>query len=234
MKKLGIISGMGTRAGLYFMNKLINRIEAPTDQDFPEFILHNNSKVPDRTLAIVYGQESPKDEIEKSIKMMHSLGVDYIVLTCITSYYYVNQLDEKLKKNIINPIEITLKALEKKGIKRVGLLATTGTLKSRLFHDQTHMEIVTLDATTQEDILMKGIYMKGGLKSSKISQEAFSLFKQAFNALKEQQVEVIIGGCSEMQIGYESLQTDIVYVDTISMLVEEVITKMDLKRTNEK
>lgn len=41
-KKLGIIGGMGTRAGMSFMNKVVDYSPAARDQEFIEIILHNN------------------------------------------------------------------------------------------------------------------------------------------------------------------------------------------------
>ncbi|MBQ4803342.1 aspartate/glutamate racemase family protein [Aquimarina sp. MMG015] len=231
-KKIGIISGMGTRAGLYFVNKLIDQIHAPKDQDFPEFILHNNSSVPDRTLAIVYGKKSPERELLRSIKMMNELQVDYIVLTCITSYHFVNMLDKELLKNILNPVELTINVLLQKGYRRIGLMATTGTIKSKLFHKHSEeIDLITLNEKEQEELFMKSIYMDGGLKSSEIKEEAYYLFEKAFDTLKEYEVDVMVGGCSEVQIGYENITTEIPYIDTMSVLVDEVIKVMNLKKT---
>ena len=221
---------MGTRAGLFFVNKLIDNIDAPTDQDFPEFILHNNSGIPDRTLAILYGGESPEKELLRSIGIMKRLNVDYTVLTCITSYHFVTRFDEKLQENIINPVTLTLDSLQEKGYKKIGLLATTGTIKSKLFHQRKQLEIITLDEVKQEKLLMKSIYMNGGLKSSKISGEAYYLFEQAFNTLKNEGVDAIVGGCSEVQIGHAAMKTDFPYLDSMSILVDEVIHKMNLKK----
>ncbi len=224
---------MGTRAGLFFVNKLIDKIDAPRDQDFPEFILHNNSSIPDRTLAIVFGEESPEFELLRSIKMMRDLKVDYILLTCITSYHFIDKLSEKLRKNILDPVDLTINILRQKGYKRIGLMATTGTLKSRLFHRKCQdMELVTLNEHEQEEFLMKSIYMDGGLKSSKISEKAYYLFTRAFNTLKNDNVEVIVGGCTEVQIGYANMKTTIPYLDTMSVLADEVIKKMNLKKIN--
>ncbi len=234
-KKLGIISGMGTRAGLFFINKLIERIDAPRDQDFPEFIVHNNSRIPDRTLAIVYGEESPEQELIRSITVMQQCNVDYIVSTCVTSHHFIARLDRALQENILNPVTLVFEWLQAHyaGTERIGLLATTGTISSRLFHEQfrdSPFELITLNEEEQEQKFMKAIYMKGGLKSADISEEAYHLFAEAVQALTDKGVSMILGGCTEVQIGFSKVTAPVPYIDTVDVLVDEVVKKMELKQ----
>lgn len=233
-KKLGVISGMGTRAGLLFIDKLINNIDAPTDQDFPEFVLYNNSQIPDRTLSIIYGEESPENELLKSIELMNACDVDFIVSTCITSHHFLSQLSKRVTKNIISPVDLVVQEILDNHyyIDKVGLLATTGTITSGLFHKQfenTHIELVTLHPEDQEAKFMKSVYMKGGLKSSQITSAAYTLFKEAVESLKEQKPDIIIGGCTEVQIGLQNLDVDFHYIDAIDVLVQAIIKEMNLK-----
>lgn len=233
-KKLGVISGMGTRAGLLFIDKLINNIDAPTDQDFPEFVLHNNSQIPDRTLSIIYGEESPKNQLLRSIALMNTCDVDFIVSTCITSHHFLSQFNERITNNFINPIDLVVEEILENHyyIDKVGLLATTGTIKSGLFHrkfENTGIKLVTLNSEDQETKFMKSIYMKGGLKSSQIAPEAYRLFGEAVDSLKEQKPDLIIGGCTEVQIGLQNLDLDFHYIDVIDVLVQAIIKEMNLK-----
>ncbi|GAA0734456.1 aspartate racemase [Aquimarina litoralis] len=233
-KRLGVISGMGTRAGLFFLNKLTESIDAPRDQDFPEFIVHNNSQIPDRTLAIVYGEKSPKNELLRSINLMRQQEVDYIVSTCVTSYHFINKLEDRLRKNILDPVDLVHNTIKKdfRDIRRIGLLATTGTINSNLFHKKFHnspFELVTLDKHEQEEKFMRSVYMEGGLKSAQILDKAYSLFQDSVNGLKKKNVDLIVGGCTEVQIGYSKIKETIPYIDAVDVLVDEVIRKMNLK-----
>ncbi|KAB8151543.1 amino acid racemase [Kordia sp. TARA_039_SRF] len=237
-KTLGIISGMGTRAGLLFVNKLIDRIEAPKDQDFPEFILHNNSKVPDRTLSIVYGEESPEKQLLRSVAMLNESNVDFIVSTCVTSYYFIDQFQENLKSNILNPIDLVFSRIlnEYPAYEKIGLLATTGTVNSKIFHKRfknSSLQLITLNSHDQEEKFMKSVYMKGGFKSAHIIPEAYDAFEASMEALNNQGAELIIGGCTEAQIGYEKLKApNTLYIDVIDVLIDEVIERLGLVKLN--
>lgn len=233
--KLGIISGMGTRAGLLFLNKLIDKTDAKCDQDFPEFIVHNNSQIPDRTLAIVYNEESPLNELKRSLDILEKCEVDYIISTCVTSYYFLNQFEASDKSKILNPIDLIANRLLKEysHIQKIGLLATTGTINSNLFHDRFQnmpFELITLNKYDQEEKFMKSVYMEGGFKSSTICDSAYDLFNEALKSLIDKDVQLIIGGCTEVQIGIKNADVNIQFLDVIDVLVDEVVDLMNLKK----
>ena len=225
---------MGTHAGILFLNKLLGNLDAQRDQDFPEFIFHNNSQVPDRTRAIIYNEVSPLNELKRSLEILTGCNVDYIVSTCVTSYYFLNQLDKPASGKLIDPIELIVKKLmnEYPHVQKIGLLATTGTLKSELFHkafSNLPFELIALTPEIQEQKFMKAVYGDGGFKSFPVAPAAYKLFLEAVNYLIDQDVELILGGCTEVQIGLKAVKPSVECLDVIDVLVEEVVRIMNLK-----
>lgn len=228
MKLLGVMSGMGTRAGLFFINKLISGLDVNSDQDFPEFILHNNSRIPDRTRAIVYNEASPVEELRRTIELMNSCKAEVVVSTCVTAYHFIKQIENESNAVILNPIELLRdKILNEYGdIKKIGLLCTTGTLRSKLFQHAfaaTGYELLTLDPYQQEEMFMRSVYMDNGFKSAEIANEAYTLLDASAKELIAQGAELIIGGCSEVQIGIEQIKVDAIYMDTMDILASAAL-----------
>jgi aspartate racemase len=226
--KLGIISGMGSRAGANFLQKIVEYSPAVKDQDFIEIILHNNSAIPDRTKAIVFNECSPVDEIKRSLKLFNENNVDVVVLSCITSYHYLEEIRKYTKGKIINPVGAVASYIIKKypRIKRAGLLATTGTIKARLFHDMLNrhdITTITLEEEDQKNLFMKSLYMDHGLKSSFISEESKNLFFDAIRKLEEKGIEVLIGGCSEVSFMLHTRDIKMPYIDAIDVLARETV-----------
>ncbi|MFB6456937.1 aspartate/glutamate racemase family protein [Chitinophaga sp. Hz27] len=228
MKLLGVISGMGTRAGLFFINKLIDGLDVKKDQDFPEFFLHNNSRVPDRTRAILYDEASPLEELKRSIATMNRCNVEVIVSTCVTAYHFIEQIKHESNALILNPVELVRNKIEADhgSNQKIGLLCTSGTLHSKMFHRAfagTGHELITMDPDQQEDIFMRAVYMDNGLKSVNISEEAYQLLDKAVQELIARGAEIIIGGCSEVQIGLRQGQVNAHYIDTMDVLAEATL-----------
>lgn len=230
-KKLGIIGGMGSRAGACLLQKIIDYSPAETDQEFLEIIFHNNSCVPDRTRSIVYNEPSPLKELLRSVNLFNENKVEVIALGCITAYYYYKHICNKTSAKVINPLLLALEQLKKEyaGVTKVGLLATTGTIQSRLFHSafsQHQIEVITLGSEDQENLFMKSVYMKNGFKSAKVSLHARELMKEAMERLScKENVELIIGGCTEVSLGLDPASVAFPYIDALDLLAKKIVTE---------
>jgi aspartate racemase len=227
-KKLGIIGGMGSRAGYYFLKKVIEYCPAATDQDFIEIIHHNNSRIPDRTRCIVYDEASPTPEIARSLQMFNENEVDVIALACNTSYFFYPEFSRYTDAIILHPVEILRKYIQTNypEVQKVGLLATTGTINTGLFHQEllsNGFEVVVPDPYDQEEAFMKSVYMKNGLKSSPVCQEAVDLMKSLVPKLLSKGAEVIIGGCSEVPIVLNAFNVPVPFLDPMDLLAREAV-----------
>nr|WP_295873269.1 amino acid racemase [uncultured Chitinophaga sp.] len=227
-KKLGIIGGMGSRAGSFLLKKIIDYSPAITDQEFLEIIFHNNSITPDRTRAIIYNEPSPVSSLLKSIDLFNNNQVEVIAMGCMTAYYYFDQIFPYTGARIINPFQLIGEYLrdEHPRVTRVGLLATTGTVKTGLFHKALKdcgVEVVTLPLRKQEELFMRAVYMKNGFKSAHISDEARVLMLTAFRELGALNVDLIIGGCTEVSVGVDAASVDFPYLDMLDLLARETV-----------
>ncbi|MBC9795255.1 aspartate/glutamate racemase family protein [Sinomicrobium weinanense] len=227
-KKLGIIGGMGSRAGANFLQKVIDLCPARTDQEFVEIFMHSNPNVPDRTRAIVHGEACPLEEILRSVKVMNNNNVDFIVLTCNTSYYYYQNFIPYSKAEVLHPVQILKKYVLENGFKKIGLLATTGTIRSGIFCRELgslDCEVVKLSPEEQENIFMASVYMEHGLKSSVVNVRAVDLMYTAARILIDKGVQLLVGGCSEVSIALDQRNVEVPYVDTMDLVAREVVER---------
>lgn len=225
-KKLGIIGGMGARAGANFFQKLIAFSPADKDQDFIEVIMHSNSMIPDRTRAIAYDECSPLDELIRSVKMLNACDVNLIVLTCNTAYYYYNDFVHYSDAPILNPAHLLRQFVEENDFRNIGLLGTTGTMCSRIFCNElesVNRQVVRLSKWEQENIFMKSVYMENGLKSSVVSLEAVDLMYRAAHLLIQRGADLIVGGCSEVSIALQPDRLPMPYVDTMDLMAKTAV-----------
>jgi len=238
-KKLGIIGGMGSRAGAFFLQKILDYSPATTDQEFLEILFHNNSKIPDRTRAIVYNEPSPLPEILRSVELFERNKVEVIALACITSYYYYDTVAACTSADVLNPLQLVAKCIndEHRHARRVGVLATTGTISTGLFHKalaSCNVQIVTLNEQDQENVFMRSVYMKNGFKSAVISGEARELMNEAIETLIRLRADIIIGGCTEVSIAVDPACVRAPYVDCLDLLAKRTVDlcyNLDLRRS---
>ena len=213
---IGILGGMGTQAGLDFCNKLAMLNRGKIDQEYPLFMLYNKSNIPGRPESI--GVQARKfsdlprnsqsnvkyNKVLKSLlegcSSLQKSGCKFIVIPCNTAHYWYEDLKRKIKIPIINmPKEVFLhiKKICKKESK-IGLLATEGTLKTkiyeRLFKSEYKLIIPLHDLQIKSvNKTIKHVKM-GNIKLAENS------IKPAINYLIKKNCKKIILGCTELPI----------------------------------
>jgi aspartate racemase len=227
-KKLGIIGGMGSPAAVSLLNRITELSNAKTDQDYIEVILHNNSKIPDRTAAILGNSASPVSELSRSVNLLNASDVDLIVIACMTAHYYYPQLTAISKCEIVHPVSVIVEELscnrEYAHKKKLGLLGSSGLLKSRLV--QNYLEplgytIITLEADEQERYFMNPIYKAA--KLNQLDDSVRSDFMYQFELLASKGAELILGACSEIPLLISDTAVIPGYIDVFELLAKKVV-----------
>ncbi|WP_157759853.1 aspartate/glutamate racemase family protein [Chryseobacterium piperi] len=222
---------MGTHAGLTFQSKLLEFSNAQTDQEFIEFLYHNNSNIPDRTRAILYNEASPVPELIRSIQLMNNAEVDLVLSACMTSYYFFNIMTEVSNCPVLHPIRLVTDYINYQfpTAHKIGLLATTGTIHSRLFHgpiESSGKELITLDIHKQESVFMEAIYGENGLKSHTSSDKSIELLRSAADLLIQGGAEVLIAGCTEVSMVLSQKNVSIPFIDPMELMARSVYNKI--------
>jgi len=87
-KVIGIIGGMGPEATADLYLKIIHNTPAAIDQQHMHVLIDGNTKIPDRTIAIMQGGEDPAPYIAASARNLFRAGADYLAISCNTAHYY--------------------------------------------------------------------------------------------------------------------------------------------------
>jgi len=193
---VGIIGGMGPLSTVEFLKRIVEKTPAEKDQDHIRIIVDFNSKVPDRTAHILGKGESPLPYLLDSVDRLTRAGVDVIFISCNTAHYYIEDMRRRSSVPIVDLVEEGLKILKKRGINKILLLATEGTIRSGIY--RTRGEKVGIEIVDPDDHMlnttMRVIY---SVKSGKID-DAKKHWKELSKSLKEKQ-EILLG-CTELPV----------------------------------
>jgi len=110
-KIIGILGGMGPEATIDLYNKIIKLTAANKDQEHLRIIIDNNPKIPDRSMAILKGQTSPLNALQKTALTLEKAGADFIIMLCNTAHYYISSLKSIVNIPVLNMIEETAKEI---------------------------------------------------------------------------------------------------------------------------
>ena len=133
MKTIGILGGMGPAATADLQLKIIEMTAADRDQDHIPMLIDSNSRIPDRTAAILYGGEDPVPEMLSSAKRLEAAGADFLIVPCNTAHYFIPRMQSEVGIPFLNMPEETAALLKKRGVAKAAVLATDGTVQSGLY-----------------------------------------------------------------------------------------------------
>lgn len=229
-KKLGIVGGMGSVAAGYFFKRLIELTPAKTDQEYIEAFVHNNTRVPDRTQGILHGGDSPLQELKRSVALLNNVGVDYIILACMTSHYFLEALQRDSRAELIDAVAVTARAVRNRfpHINKVGILASTGAIRGGVFQAKFSalgIDTVTLNDDDQESCFMEPIYEDWGIKAGNKGERIYERLIQGMKTLQSQGAEVIVAGCTELPLAIGQAGSPLPLVDGIDAVIESAIEK---------
>ncbi len=158
-KTLGVIGGMGPLATSVYFERVIDNTVANTDQDHINMIILNHATLPDRTNVILNKKEETfLQAIEKDFKLLEHAGAAHIAIPCNTSHYFYDQMQAMTSVKIINMIEETCKEIHHRfGVNsKVAVLATTGTMKSKVYEKGCHqfnLQFYAPNEVFQEEVM---------------------------------------------------------------------------------
>ena len=222
-QRLGILGGMGPQATQVFYQRILDRTDAAADQEHLPTLILSDTAMPDRTTAILGGDaEQCYRRLLADARELQGCGCTAIAIPCNTSHYFVDRLQGELDIPIVNMVREATGAMCLAGRRRVGILATDGTIQTGIY--QRECEAQGLEAVSPapdvQKVVMSIIYdeIKRGEKGSR---EKFALIDRH---MRERGCDGAILACTELSVyrAYHGLPD--YYLDAMEVLAERCIT----------
>ena len=239
-KMIGIVGGMGPYAGLDLVKKIFDLTQANQDQDHvPLAMISVPHKITDRT-KFLEGETNinPGIEISNIVRQLSDQGASVIGMPCNTAHSskIINEVYNSIPKGItfINMVLEVIKFIRSKypDLKRVGILATTGTMKAGVYNKElinNDLMPILLSKKNQKQLIDQAIYDKDfGIKS--ISNPVQDIAKRkiylAIESLIENKAEVVILGCTELPLAVNATSVKTIpLIDSTMILARSLLFK---------
>ncbi len=223
-QKLGILGGMGPQATQVFYQFVLDRTDAARDQDHLPTLILSDTKMPDRTAAILAGDtEGLYRRLLGDAKLLEQCGCTALAIPCNTSHYFADRLQSELSIPIVHMIRETAAALAAQGKKRPGILATDGTIQTGLYQKECAalgLEAVA-PAPASQKLVMSIIYdeIKQGERGSR------EKFAQIDRAIRSAGCDCAILACTELSVfaTYHALPP--FYLDAMMVMAERAVVQ---------
>jgi len=223
--RLGVLGGMGPLATVDFMQKLILATPTQTDQEHMPVIAYNVPQIPDRTDAFLSGSDEPWAYLLAGLKTLEQAGASAIAMPCNTAHVWYERLcaeTDALFFHIGQAACTQALQLPGRGVRRVGMLATSATLAAGIYH----RDLVSRDARVVEpgDEVQDRCVMPGirAVKAGRID-EGRALLTEAARHLETLDIDSLILGCTEIPIALKDVDLTTDTIDATDALASTCV-----------
>ncbi|MFP4588618.1 MAG: aspartate/glutamate racemase family protein [Candidatus Acetothermia bacterium] len=202
-KVVGVMGGMGPEATVECFESIVDQTAAETDQDHIPVIVFNRPQVPDRTAAILHDGEDPTPFLTEMATGLQRAGADFLITPCNTAHFFIDRVEKEIDIPILNMPEAAIQSIPRGST--AGLLATDGTIETGLYDKYAESNEVQLKIPEAEDQkrVMEVIYGQQGIKAGYSGTDLTQALVEVAEKLKEEGVQYIIAGCTEIRIVLE-------------------------------
>ena len=219
---LGVIGGLGPIATAHFMELVIRMTEANTDQEHLDMIIYNRPSIPDRTSYILdNSRPNPLPEMIRVGNTLARQGARLLAIPCMTAHYFHRDLTRYIEAPIVHAIHECAVHLKKHGITKAGIMATDGTIRSKLFQQELekHGIEALIPGEEGQKCVMSVIY--DDIKANRPA--GMDKFQLASLDLKAQGAQAIILGCTELSLVKRDYPIGAGYLDAMEVLAQTCV-----------
>jgi aspartate racemase len=220
--KLGVVGGVGPAATVDFLQKVVRHTPAHRDQDHLKVLVEQNPQIPDRTDHLIGHGPDPTLALYATCRKLQAGEADLIAIPCNTAHAFIDLIQPHLDTPILNMLTVTVSHVRESWpkLQTVGLLATTGTLSTGIYHRALQKQGLrpTMPQPASQAHLMDAIYGPRGIKAGFTSGRCVEDIHWVIEELVQQGVEVIILGCTELPL---------IFADTELRVRDRLISLVD-------
>ena len=202
--RVGVVGGIGPAATVDFMQKIVRHTEARHDQEHIKLVVHHNPQIPDRTEYLINEGVDPTIPLFATCRRLEADEVDFIAMPCNTAHAFVDRLQRYLSIPIINMLTETVTYIDQHypHIRHIGLLATNGTIASRIYHHtfaETDYKLIEPGEAPQQAV-MNAIYGDQGVKAGHTQGRCQDDLQTAIEDVTARGAQAVLLGCTELPL----------------------------------
>jgi aspartate racemase len=229
---VGVLGGMGPAATADFFQKLVEATPAEIDQDHLRVLVWSDPLVPDRTAALLGDGPDPTSWLIRGARLLVAGGADLIAVPCNTAHAFLDAVEAEVGVEIVHMIDRTARAVAEldPGIRRVGLLATPGTVRARLYDSwlSRHGIAVVAASEAERRVVTEAI---ARVKAGHRGPSEAAAIAEIGGRLVGRGAQALIAGCTEIPLVFEPADTSVPVVDPTAVLADAVVGAVAAWRT---
>ncbi len=222
---VGVLGGMGPAATSDFYAKLVAATPAGRDQDHLPVMIWADPRVPDRSDALLGLGPDPTPMLSTGINSLSAAGADVLAVPCNTAHAFIATLADQADLELVSLIEVTAGHAATHANRSVGLLATRGTVYSRLYHQACSardVAVITPDEPGQLTVDTAIHTVKAGQVTTAVTEDLAATVGELVAA----GASSVVAGCTEVVLALKAIRhLAAPMLDPAQLLAEDVVRR---------
>ena len=223
---VGVLGGMGPESTAELLVRITRCTPAAAEQNHLRVIVDSNPKIPNRTDALLSGETGPIIEaLAQTALNLEQAGAQIIGMPCNTAHAFLTDIRTAVGVPVVDMIsETALRAFDLFGEEvTVGLLATDGTLRTRLYHEALEEVGLVPMSPSAPGIQYAVMDALDSVKLHGVTEDAYNALAVAVRNLASEGATSLIAGCTEASLVLERHTPDLPWLDPLQILAEALV-----------
>jgi len=223
---VGLLGGMGPESTAELLVRITRCTPAAVEQDYLRVICDSNPKIPNRTDSLLSGETGPIIEaLGQTALNLEQAGAGIIGIPCNTAHAFLSDVRAAVSVPVLDMIgETATRALEIFGEGTVvGLVATDGTLRTRLYHDALEGVGLVAMSPSASGIQYAVMDALDSIKLHGPTEDAYGALGAAVRNLTSEGASAVIAACTEVSLVFERNPPDLPWLDPLQVLAEALV-----------
>lgn len=228
MKKLGLIGGVGPEATVPYYLGIVYGVQKKLNKPFlPPLVIESLSCFEVIRMSSQNDKAGLTEYLLAGIRNLASAGADVGALACNTGHMVFEKLQRLSPIPLVSIVEVTCAEAQRQNFHKVGLLGTAATMESDFFSKpfmQAGIEVAIPQADERNYIAKK---ILNELELGIVKEETAAQFiKIAERMAREEKIEALVLGCTELPLIFESKTLSVPVLDTMQLHIEALVEKV--------
>ena len=218
MKPIGLIGGLtyvSTLDYYRYLNEMAN--ERLGEAETVEIIMYSVNFGEIKKLTEADDWKNIEVIMRKAARVIEASGAGCLLLGVNTMHKIANEIQASINIPVIHIAEAVAKAVQKKGLTKVGLLGTRYTMQLRFYSDILAKYGIDTIIPGQDDIEFINWTIYNEFGKNIFSPETKKRYLEIISKLKKEGAEGIIEGCTEIPVLIKQGDCDILLFDTVKI-----------------
>jgi aspartate racemase len=163
------------------------------------------------------------------IEALIAAGADFIVMPCVTAHYFIPEVKKEISFDFVSLPEEAAKWAEDwvTSLETAGILASSGTLQSKLFHEAFAAQGISLISPDDEGQarLMDAIFGPRGIKAGYVDEGPRETVVALARELVDRGAGAVLAGCTEVPLALRPEDLSVPLIEPMRIAAKACIEK---------